>query len=158
MSAQRIYDTAPLGSLIRFSNGQPRPPARFSRKLRAWNNDNGMGRLVERSPEHIGASYRSPATFALHLGNYGSQGTILMVVRRIYSVESVLNFEIAEVPRPGMVRILTPIGDREELQYLAPDMASAEAWMAEHRYHRMRAEVVPEPDLVMLPAMLGRAA
>lgn len=158
MSAQRIYDTAPLGSLIRFSNGQPRPPARFSRKLKAWNNDNGMGRLVERSPEHIGTNYRSPATFTLHLGNYGSQGTILMVVRRHYSVESVLNFEIAEMPRPGMVRILTPIGDREELQYLAPDMASAETWMAEHRYHRIRAEVVPDPDPVMLPAMLGRAA
>ena len=29
MSAQYIYDTAPLGSLIRYSNGEPRPPERF---------------------------------------------------------------------------------------------------------------------------------
>ncbi len=158
MSAQLIYDTAPLGSLISFSNGQPRPPARFSRKLKAWNDNNGVGRLVERSPGHVGTSYRTPATFALHLGNYGSQGAILMVVRRIYSVESVLNFEIADVPRPGMVRVLTPIGDREELQYLAPDMAAAEAWMEKHRYHRIRAEVVPDPDPVILPSNIGRAA
>ena len=43
MSAQYIYDTAPLGSLIRYSNGEPRPPERFRRKLAAWNNDNGTG-------------------------------------------------------------------------------------------------------------------
>jgi len=51
MSAQLIYDTAPLGSLIRYSNGEPRPPERFTRKLKAWNNDNGIGRLIERSAE-----------------------------------------------------------------------------------------------------------
>ena len=50
MSAQYIYDTAPLGSLIRYSNGEPRPPERFRRKLAAWNNDNGTGRFVERYP------------------------------------------------------------------------------------------------------------
>ena len=158
MSARLIYDTAPLGSLLRFSNGEPRPPVRFSRKLQAWNNTNGMGRLVERSPEHIGASYRSPATFTLHLGNYGSQGTILMVVRRVYTVDRCLNFAVADVPKPGMVRLLTPIGDHEELQYLAPDMTAARAWMDKHRYSRIRAEVVPDPDPVVLPISIGRAA
>ena len=104
MSAQHIYDSAPLGSLIRFSNGEPRPPARFTRKLRAWNEENGMGRLVDRSAGRAGV-YPSPATFSLHLGNYGSQGTIVMVVRRIYTVDSALQFEIAEQPKAGMVRI-----------------------------------------------------
>ena len=98
MSAQHIYDSAPLGSLIRFSNGEPRPPARFTRKLRAWNEENGMGRLVDRSAGRAGV-YPSPATFSLHLGNYGSQGTIVMVVRRIYTVDSALQFEIAEQPK-----------------------------------------------------------
>lgn len=158
MSAQHIYDTGPIGSFITFSNGEPRPPKRFTRKLRAWNNDNGIGRLVERSPEHVGATYRSPATFTLHLGNYGSQGIIVMVVRRVYSVESALHFEIAETPKPGMVRLLTPIGDHEELQFLAPDMAAAEAWMEKHHYSRIRAEIVPDPDPVVPSSSLGRAA
>ena len=74
MSARSIYETAPLGSLIRFSNGEPRPPARFSRKLRAWGEENGTGRLVERVPGYSGASYRSPPTFVLHLGNFGRDG------------------------------------------------------------------------------------
>jgi len=40
VSAQHIYTSAPLGSLIRYSNGKPRPPARFRRKLRAWEHEN----------------------------------------------------------------------------------------------------------------------
>ena len=158
MSAQSIYDRAPLGSLIRFSNGEPRPPARFNRKFKDWNNDNGLGRLVERAPGHVGSSSATAPTFTLHLGNYGSQGTILMVVRRVYTVNSRLHFEVADVPKPGMVRLLTPIGDHEELQHLAPDLAAAEAWMARHRYTNIRVEIVPDPDPVIWPANFGRAA
>lgn len=158
MSAQHIYDTAPLGSLIRYSNGEPRPPDRFSRKLKAWNNDNGMGRLVERMPEDIRPTYRSPASFCLHLGNYGSQGIIAIVVRRHYSVESTLHFEIAETPRPGMARVLTSLGGRDELRFLAPDVHTAEAWLERNRYSDARIEVVPDPDPVILPSSLGRAA
>ena len=158
MRAQQIYDTAPLGSLIRFSNGEPRPPERFTRKVRAWENDNGVGRLVEKRPEHIAATYRSAAGFTLHLGNYGSEGLIVLVVRRSYSVDSPLDFEIAEAPKPGMVRLLTPIGNHEELQHLAADMGAAERWMATHRYHNIRAEVVGDPDDVVLPPVIGRAA
>lgn len=158
MSAQLIYDTAPLGSLIRYSNGEPRPPERFTRKLKAWNNDNGIGRLIERSAEEIRPTYRSPAGFCLHLGNYGSQSIIAIVVRRHYSVESALHFEIAETPRPGMVRVISSFGGREELRHLAPHMAAAEEWMARNRYSDMRAEIVPDPDLVILPSSIGRAA
>ncbi|MCF8709940.1 hypothetical protein [Rhizorhapis sp. SPR117] len=158
MSAQSIYDTAPLGSLIRYSNGEPRPPERFTRKLKAWNNDNGIGRLVERRAEEIRPTYQSPAGFCLHLGNYGSQGIIAIVVNRHYSVESALHFEIIETPKPGMVRVLTSFGGRDELRHLAPHMAAAEEWMARNSYSGMHAEIVPAPDLVILPSSLGKAA
>lgn len=158
MFAQHIYDSAPLGSLIRFSNGEPRPPERFTRKLRAWNDENGMGRLVEKMAGRSTGAYPSPATFALHLGNYGSQGTILMVVRRIYTVTSQLRFEIADQPKAGMVRILSRRDGREELHHLASDMAEAEVWSTEHRYHGAAMEVVADPDVVVPPVELGRAA
>lgn len=157
MSAQHIYDTAPLGSLITFTNGEPRPPLRVTRKLRAWNDNNGMGRLVEKMAGRNDV-YPSPATFALHLGNYGSQGTILMVVRRIYSVDAQLHFEVAERPRPGMVRILSRRDGRDELHHLAADMAAAEAWRSEHGYRNAVLEVVGNPDPILLPSRLGRAA
>ena len=36
MSAQLIYDHAPLGAIIRYSDSTPRPPKRHRRKLQAW--------------------------------------------------------------------------------------------------------------------------
>ena len=44
MSAQLIYDLALLGSIIRFSDGAPRPPERHRRKLSAWENSNSGAR------------------------------------------------------------------------------------------------------------------
>ncbi len=146
-TARHIYENAPLGSRIAYSSAEPRPPARFTKKLARWESENGSGRLVER---HLGSgSY--PATFTLHLGDFGSEGTIVMVVRRLFSAESSKPFEILEVPTPGMVRVLTGRGDREELRFLATDMASAERWMADNHYSGMRTEVVTDPDLVVLP-------
>ncbi|MDB5726061.1 MAG: hypothetical protein JWQ16_2815 [Novosphingobium sp.] len=146
-TARHIYDNAPLGSRIAYSSGEPRPPERFTKKLRRWDNENGTGRLVER---HHGAGSHS-ATFTLHLGDFGSEGTIVLVVRRLFSADSAKRFEILEVPKPGMVRVLTGHGDREELRFLAPDMANAERWMAENHYSDMRVEIVTDPDPVALP-------
>jgi hypothetical protein len=50
MSATTISDNAPLGALIRYADGRPKPPARFTKKLTAWERSNGMGRLVKKEP------------------------------------------------------------------------------------------------------------
>jgi hypothetical protein len=36
MSVTTIIDTAPLRALIRYTDGSPKPPARFTKKLAAW--------------------------------------------------------------------------------------------------------------------------
>jgi len=146
-TARHIYENAPLGSRIAYSSGEPRPPERFTKKLRKWENENGTGRLVERQQ----GSGSHPAIFTLHLGDFGTEGTIVLVVRRLFSADSPKLFEILEVPKPGMVRVLTGHGNREELRFLAPDMASAECWMAENHYSNMRVEVVIDADSVALP-------
>lgn len=94
----------------------------------------------------------------LHLGNWGSQDVIVLTVRRAYSVESALQFEIVDLPKPGSVRILTSYDGRDELRHLAPDMAAAEDWMARNRYSGMRTEVVTDPDPVIPPSGVRRAA
>jgi hypothetical protein len=146
MSAKLIYDSAPLGSIIRFSNGEPRPPERFTRKVAAWENDNGSGRLVECSPPYEAGSYRAPASFTLQTGRYGSHGVVVLVVRRVWSVAGPLHFEIAERPKPGMVRVLTCFQGRDELRHLADDMVSARAWLAEHGHPGARFDVVGAED------------
>jgi hypothetical protein len=44
MSAQLIYDLAPLGAIVRFSDGSPRPPDRHRKKL------SGLGEHQQRRP------------------------------------------------------------------------------------------------------------
>ncbi len=155
LDAQAVYGTVPLGALLRYFDGTPRPPERFTKKLRAWKNRNSTGRLVEKSPPSaIGAS-TYPAQFTLHEGDFASNGTIVMVVRGIYPVTTDLRFEVAELPQPGMVRVLTRWNGKDELKHLAPDMAAAEAWVQRNRYSNLVTEVVGDDEG---SAQLGRAA
>lgn len=144
-----------LGAVLRYSDGTARPPERFTKKLRAWQNRNASGRLVEKTaPADIGRS-TYPAGFVLHEGTYGSNGTPILVVRRHYLVTTDLHFEVIELPQPGMVRVLTRWNGRDELQHLAADMADAEAWAARNRYSNL----VFDPVADEAPAVqIGRAA
>ena len=53
MSTTTIIDTAPLGALIRYTDGSTKPPARFTKKLAAWERSNGVGRLVKKEPPPV---------------------------------------------------------------------------------------------------------
>lgn len=134
MSAQHIFDHAPLGALVRFSDGSARPQARFTRKLSAWENNNGVGRLTRKIPPIRHASYAAPASFALHIGDFESGGAAAVTMARTFDVNSALQFQIAELPRAGMVRVLSRFNDTDHLIYLAADMASAEAWLQAHHH------------------------
>lgn len=87
------------------------------------------------------------------MANYGSSGTIVMVVNRHFLVTSALRFAIADLPKPGAVRVVSPSGGSEELRHIAPDMAAAQAWRAEHHYRDARFEIVGDDGLTQ-----GRAA
>jgi hypothetical protein len=133
MSAHTIYDCASLGSVIRYSDGTPKPPVRFRKKLSAWEGRNGTGRLVKKEPPQSRATYSSPACFSLHEGDFGQGGIIVVAIRRTWSVESDLRFEIVERPAIGMIPVLQDIGDSAELLNLARDREAAESWLAGNR-------------------------
>ena len=76
MSAQLIYDLVPLGSLIRYSDGTPRPPARFRKKLASWENRNSGGRLIRKQAERRVGDTMLPACITLHEGDYVSKGCV----------------------------------------------------------------------------------
>ena len=63
MSAQQIYDHAPLGAIIRYSDGTPRPPERHRRKLQAWERRNNKGRLVNKQAGALVGDDRHPCEF-----------------------------------------------------------------------------------------------
>lgn len=146
-----------MGSLIRYSDGAPKPPARFTKKLAAWERRNGVGRLVRKEPARERPTYTSPPCFTLHEGNFGQGGIILITVMRTYGIDSDLTFRVVERPRVGQVRVMQDIGDNVELLHLAENREAAELWLAKAGYSRARLEDVTA-DEVGADAIEGRAA
>lgn len=134
MSAQLIYEFALLGSIVRFSDGAPRPPNRHRRKLSAWENSNSGGRLVRKQAERRVGNTVIGASITLHAGDYGSRGVVVLRVHRTFSVDSSLKFVVTERPTVGSVQVLDRPGDDAELVYLASHRADAEEWLTRHGY------------------------
>ena len=157
MSAHIVHDTAPLGALIRYTDHAPKPPARFTKKLAAWERRNGVGRLVKKEPARERPTYSSPASITLHEGNFASAGVILVTVMRTHSVDSDLSFEIAERPVVGMVRVIRDSAGNSELVHLAESREAAELWLAKNRHSAARLEEVTAEE-VGADVVEGRAA
>ena len=153
MSASLIYDLAPIGSIISWSDGTPRPPERFARKLAAWKTSNSSGRLIRKQGARYIGNHRSPACFTIHESDYGSQGTVVLRVHRTFDVEnSGLTFVVVERPPVGSCRVFDRAGEGAELVHLAASRAAAEDWLTRHGYPRAVLEEV------VVDGIEGRAA
>ena len=128
LSAREIYDIAPLGSLIRFSDGTPEPPARHRRKRTAWLSDNSAGRLVRKTP----ADHLSGPSFALHVGDFGSDDVTVVRAYRVITVASALSYAILERPRPGQAAVLQDESGIHSLIHLADTEDDAARWLDAH--------------------------
>ena len=142
MSATTIIDTAPLGALIRYTDGSPKPPARFTTKLAAWERSNDVGRLVKKEPPRPYPTWTALASFTLHEGNFSSDGVILVTNMRSHSADSQLTFEVVDEPKVGQVRVLLDFGGTMELLHLAESVGAAELWIAKEGYRNARLQIV----------------
>lgn len=157
MSAHLIYDTAPIGALVAWSDGIPQPPARFKRKLSAWQTQNSQGRLIRRQGERGMGNVTLSASFTLHEADYGAGGVIAVRVHRTFSLDSTLRFSILERPALGSVRVFDGPGADAELVHLAPDRRAADEWLSRHGYPRAVLEEVTA-DEVGADIVEGRTA
>ncbi|RRH87126.1 hypothetical protein EH240_36490 [Mesorhizobium tamadayense] len=157
MSAQLIYDHVPLGSIVTYCDGTPRPPERHRKQLAAWENRNSGGRLIRKQAEIRVGNTTLPASITLHKGDYGSQGTIVLRIRQSFSVNSDLNFAVKERPAIGSVLVLDRAGDDAELVHLAANRTAAEEWLTRHNYPRAVLQEI-SADAVAADIIEGRAA
>lgn len=157
MSAQLIYDLVPLGSTLTYSDGSPRPPERFAKKLAAWESRNSGGRLIRKQAEARVGNTTIPASITLHEGDYGGQGTVVLRVHRAFSVNSELKFAVKERPAIGSVLVLNRAGDDAELVHLAANRATAEEWLTHHGYPNAVLQEITA-DAVLADIVEGRAA
>lgn len=157
MSAHKIFEHAPLGAIVAWSDGTPRPPERHRRKLDAWQTNNSQGRLIRKQGVSDIDTFDPNASFTLHEADYGAGGVIAIRVHRTFSFGSSLRFAIVERPAVGSVRVFDRPGDHAELVHLAPHRAAAEQWLSEHGYPRAVLEEV-SADEAAADAIEGRAA
>lgn len=147
MSAQHIYDVAPLGSIVRYSDGTPQPPARHTRKRAIWETTNNAGRLIRKQRGRRGGIDGFPATCTLRTGDLRQGGIILVRVNRTFDVRSRLTFTVVEQPPIGSVRVLSGDGDDRELLHLAEDRGAAERWRELNGYRQAVLEAVTVDEL-----------
>lgn len=157
MSAQLIYDLVPLGSIVRHSDGKPRPPERHRKKLSAWENTNSGGRLIRKQAEQRVGNTSIPASITLHEGDYGSRAVIVLRVFRSFSVDSELKFVVTERPAIGSVRVFDRAGDDAELVHVAASRTEAESWLQAHGYPNAVLDEVDADDMAA-DTVEGRAA
>lgn len=157
MSASLIYDLVPIGSIIAWSDGTPRPPERFKKKLAAWQTRNSKGRLIRKEGPRQSGNYTSPGYFTLHEADFGSANTIVMRIHRTFGLDSDLTFKVLERPALGSIRVFDRAGSNAELVHLADNREAAAVWLQEHGYPNAVLEEVTA-DEVAAAQVEGRAA
>jgi hypothetical protein len=155
MSAHLAF-SAPIGSIIGWSDGTPRPSERHHRKLSAWRTKNSSGRLIRRQDEHPVGKTVMPPCFTLHEADYGAGGVIAIRVHRTFSSDTSLTFRIIERPSIGSVRVFNRAGDNAELVHLAASRQAAEEWLSRHGYPHAVVEEVTA-DEIAADVVEGRA-
>lgn len=134
MSASLIYDLAPIGSIVAWSDGNPRPPERFKKKLAAWQTRNSSGRLIRKEGSRQSGSYASPGYFTLHEADFGGRNTVVMRIHRTFGLDSKLTFKVLERPALSSIRVFDRVGANAELVHLADNREAAAVWLKEHGY------------------------
>ncbi|KUM24422.1 hypothetical protein AU467_30345 [Mesorhizobium loti] len=153
MSALAIFEHAPIGATVAWSDETPRPPERPSRKLAAWKNKNSQGHLIRKQGDGVAGT----SSFTLHEADFGDGCVIAIRVHRTFLLGSSLRFTIVERPPVGAVRVFDRAGDHAELVHLAPHRAAAQHWLSEHGYPNAVLDEVTA-DVVAADAVEGRAA
>ncbi|WP_062212927.1 hypothetical protein [Aureimonas sp. AU12] len=137
MSLRTLIESTPLGSTLLVSNGEPRPPERFHRKLSNWNCQNYTGTLVS---IETGPGQR-PA-FVVRQGSMEDTAPIVLQTR--YSFDTSLRFEVQRRPTPGSARVVR--ASRRELLHVAANYGEAVKWLADNLISDALIKVVTEAD------------
>lgn len=156
MSAHLAF-LAPIGSILKWSDGTPRPPERHRKKLSAWKTHNSSGRLIRKQDERAAGSIILPANVTLHEGDYGGDGVITIRINRTFSLETESTFSVVERPTIGSCRVFDRPGDHAELVHLAANREAAEEWLSRHGYPSAVLEDVTA-DEIAADGVEGRAA
>lgn len=122
MNADLIISLAPIGSVVEWSDGTPRPPEHHVATLYHWKRNNGAGLLVRKCDETVQRCFGAPPFFMLHCEDD----------LRSFSVGLTYRFRIGSRPKIGSVRIFEREDPAALMLHLADDRNAADAWLADN--------------------------
>lgn len=157
MSVRHIYENAPLGALIAYSDGSPQPPDELREHIAEWYSRNGLGPLIAKHPAAEYPFHTEPPTITLRVSEYGVDVPLSKQKVRTFTTASDLTFWIVGPPCVGEVRILRDIDGVNEMLHLARDRAAAERWLVDNPGEAIRLEEVTADEIAAY-AVEGRAA
>lgn len=120
MTAKELFNMAPLGAFVNFSDGTPRPPERFKNKLAVWKEKNDWGYFVSPHPDNPSKNDASP-TFTLRQ-DHGH-----MVCNKIIGIDSPLVYE-AKAPAPGTILSYIVHDGLIQIKHVWPTLDDAKIW------------------------------
>ena len=127
MNAKELFALAPYGALVSFSDGTPRPPERFTKKLSAWKHDNGAGYFVK-ARGGKGAGAWDVDEFKLQ-----SQNGRVLTVNQSFSVPGCTKSFGVTPPEPGTILAYGDF-DGVEVRHVWRDADAAHEWARTARY------------------------
>ena len=157
MTPTQIFEYAPIGAIVTWSDNTPRPPDRFKNKRSAWETRNGQGQLIRKQQTRTSGNYSSPPSFVVHLSDLRGRNVVVARFLRAFSIDTDLTFTIVQRPLPGSVRIFDRPGEHAEFLHLATNRTEAEAWLQTHRYPQAVLDEVPR-ETTATDVSEGRAA
>lgn len=128
LTVREIVEREPelLGATIAWFDGAPKPPARFTKQVRAWEHRNGRGILVE-ARRSQGKHKWDDDSVTLR-----ESESAVLVVNMTFGGKTAeaqgLRFRIEAMPAPGAIMLIAPLGDGREVRHYWQDEAAAYEW------------------------------
>lgn len=129
MSALLIYDHAPLGSIISYSDGTPQPPGRHSKAFVDWKVRNNVGRLSRKDAARRIANWNHPDAITLDWCRYSDGAVVILPYSQTFWVTSELKFTVLERPAVGSILVLDRSGENIRRVHVAASQDDASAWL-----------------------------
>ena len=124
MKATELFQLRPYGATVIFTDGTPKPPARHTKKVQAWENRNNRGLFVGVSEP----SKWDGGGFQLQMLD-----SDVLVMNRLFSNESQLEFAV-ELPAPGTIMSYSQYEDKIEVAHVWKSMEAAKEWAQRKSY------------------------
>lgn len=128
MSFMTIYEHAPIGALVAWTDGTRRPPKRTSILHSEWLFHNNRDRLVGKEGKRGNGDPGMRPGITILKGDFTEAGVVANSSLYTFHIDYPLRFTIVERPPIGSVRVLDRPGLEAELVYLARSRGEAEHW------------------------------